>query len=90
MITFNLPTQLLALCGGQKSIQVEATTLGEAFRGLDEAAPMIRSQLFDAAGELRQFIGLFLDNQHVLTLGDGAQSVQSGSRIDIVMAVAGG
>lgn len=90
MVTFNLPSQLAGLADGQRTLAVQAATLGEAFQRLDERAPMLRSQLFDAAGSLRQFVGLFVDNRQVLALGRGEQPLAEGSRVDIVMAVAGG
>ena len=90
MPVLNLPSQLAALADGQRTFSVQADTLGEAFDRLDDAAPMIRSQLFDAAGNVRQFIGLFVDNNHVLTLGDGSKPLRPDSSVVIVMAVAGG
>ena len=90
MLTFTLPSQLAALAEGKRTITVDASSLGEAFAKLDSVAPMLRSQLFDAAGSIRQFVGLFVDNRQVLALGDGSQPVGDGSNIVIVQAVAGG
>jgi hypothetical protein len=89
-VTFRLPSQLLALADGRRSIPVQAATLGQALSQLDAAAPMVRSQLFTQAGAIRQFVGLFLDGQQVAELGDGSQGVREGSQVIIVMAVAGG
>jgi hypothetical protein len=89
-VTFKLPSQLLALAEGRRSIPVQAATLGQALRQLDEAAPMVRSQLFTRTGAIRQFVGLFLDGQQLIELGDGAQPLREGSQVVIVMAVAGG
>ena len=90
MLTFKLPSQLYGLAGGRKTIDVEAATLGEAFRQLDTAAPMLRSQLFDGNGNVRQFVGLFLNNRQVTAVGADDQPVHEGSLVTIVMAVAGG
>ena len=90
MVTFNLPSQLAGMADGKRTLAVEAATLGEAFERLDECAPMLRSQVFDRAGGLRQFVGLFVDNRQLLALGAGEQPLAEGSRVDIVMAVAGG
>jgi hypothetical protein len=90
MISIQLPSQLSSLAGGKRCIEVEAASLGEVFRKVDDVAPMIRSQIFDATGAIRQFMGLFLDEHLISDLGDGSQSVRDGSRILIVMSVAGG
>lgn len=90
MLAITLPAQLQAFAGGQKTIAVEAATLGEAFAALDRIAPMLRSQLVDSNGAVHQFVGLFLDNRQVLTLGDGRQPVPVGGHLVIIQAVAGG
>jgi molybdopterin converting factor small subunit len=90
MITFKLPTQLRALAGGQKTIEVSATTLGDAFRQLDAAAPMIRSQVFDEAGNVRTFVGVFVNAQQLTSLSDDSRPLHPDSQVSIVMAVAGG
>lgn len=90
MVSIQLPSQLGDLAGGRKLLQVQALTLGEVFCKLDEEAPMIRSQIFDATGAIRQFVGLFLDERQICDVGDGSQPVHSGSQLLIVMSVAGG
>lgn len=90
MITFKLPTQLRALAGGRKTIETDATTLGDAFRQLDATAPMIRSQVFDEAGNVRTFVGVFVNASQLTSLADEALPLPPGSQISIVMAVAGG
>jgi molybdopterin synthase sulfur carrier subunit len=90
MANVQLPSQLASLADGRKSIEVQASTLGEVFREIDELAPMIRSQIFDANNAIRQFVGVFVDEHQVNDLGDGSQPVHGESRIFIVMSVAGG
>jgi hypothetical protein len=90
MVKVLLPSQLTGLAGGEKCLEVQASTLGEVFVKVDEIAPMIRSQIFDASGSIRQFIGLFLDDRQIDDLGNGAQPVRAGSQLLVVMSVAGG
>lgn len=90
MITFTLPTQLHALASGRKTIEVSAATLGDAFRQLDAVAPMIRSQVFDEIGNVRTFVGVFVNAQQLTALSDESIPLPPGSRVSIVMAVAGG
>ena len=90
MVTFTVPPQLQPLAQGQKVLELSAVTLGEAFARLDEAAPMLRSQILDASGRTRRFVGLFVDGKQVMGLGDGYRPLAEQSRISVVLAVAGG
>lgn len=91
MIKVHLPSQLTGLADGRKCIEVHAaSSLSEVFRKIDEAAPMLRSQIFDSNGAIRQFIGIFLDERQINDLENGAQPVREDSQILIIMSVAGG
>lgn len=90
MPTLTVPPQLAALAGGRRTVAIEAGTLAEAFQQLDVIAPMLRSQLLESSGMVRQFVGLFVDNKQVISLNDGELSLAPGSQIAVVMAVAGG
>ncbi len=76
------------LAEGKKYLTVEAGALSEVFCKIDEVAPMLRSQIFDANGAIRQFMGIFVNGNQVDEIGDTI--VPSDSNILIVMAVAGG
>jgi sulfur-carrier protein len=89
MITFKLPTQLRALAGGRKTLEVDATSLNDALRQMDAVAPMIRSQVADESGAVRTFVGVFVNGQQVTSLAHDV-ALPPGSQISIVMAVAGG
>lgn len=93
MITMQLPAQLARLADlpeGHRQISLDGTTLGEAMANLDLKAPMLRSQLVDADGCFRQFVGFFVDGQQLEELGDGTMPLRPGSEIVVVAAVAGG
>lgn len=90
MVNVQLPSQLCSLAGGRKHFEIKASTLGEVFRQLDELAPMIRSQVFDATGAIRPFVGVFIDEQQISDFSDGSRPVRYGSQVLIVMSVAGG
>jgi molybdopterin synthase sulfur carrier subunit len=90
MIVFKLPTQLRAFAEGRKTVEVDAATLGDAFNRLDETAPMIRSQVFDASGDVRPFVGVFVNADQIAGLSDGKRDLAPGSQVAIILAVAGG
>ena len=89
MITISLPPQLRGLASGATRIEVEATTLGAALDELHKLAPMIRSQIFDEGNNIRPFAALFVNDRQFSHI-DLMKPIDQGSRILIVIAVAGG
>jgi adenylyltransferase/sulfurtransferase len=90
VVTIILPAQLAALAGGTRTLQLAAGTLGDLLAALDARAPMLRSQLFEPEGAVRQFIGLFVDEQQIHEVGDGSLRLRAGCQLVVVSAVAGG
>lgn len=89
MATLKLPSQMAALVDGQRTLTVPAETLEEAFQQLDAVAPMARSQVLEADGRVRRFVGVFVDNRQVRNIREGG-ALAPNSTITFVMAVAGG
>ena len=77
-----LPGLLATEAGGQKRIEVEATTVGDALRALPVA-----DLVLDEHGAVRSLVHVYVD-------GDRAQDLTAAvgekSRIRIVAAIAGG
>jgi hypothetical protein len=88
MPTINLPPQLAGFASGQRQLSVQAADLSTAFDELDKVAPMVRSQILEADGQVRPFVGLFVDDEQVLGLE--ARPLSSASQVQVVMSVAGG
>ncbi len=77
-----LPGLLATEAGGQKRIEVEATTVGDALRALPVA-----DLVLDEGGAVRSLVHVYVDGEraHGLTAPVGEKS-----RIRIVAAIAGG
>ena len=90
MITVQLPAQLANFCLNTRTHIMEATTLSEVFKKFDEIAPMLRSQLFYPNGQLRQFVGLFLNDQQITLTEEEHNRLAQESQLLIVLSVAGG
>jgi sulfur-carrier protein len=87
---FRIPGPLRTLSGGEPTVKVEAIDLRSAIDQLDARFPGFKGRLLDDAGEPRQFVNLFLNDEDV-RLGQGLDSaLQSSDEIAIVPAVAGG
>jgi hypothetical protein len=90
MTNIRLPAQLAGFAGGRREFSFEANTLSEIFDQFDQIAPMIRSQVFDGADTIRQFVGLFVNGKQVIETGDSWKGLECGGELTIVMSVAGG
>jgi sulfur-carrier protein len=87
---FRIPGPLRSLSGGEPTVQVAAVDLRSAIDQLDSRFPGFKGRLLDDAGEPRQFVNLFLNDEDV-RLGKGLDSpLNESDEIAIVPAVAGG
>ena len=89
-VTVRVPTQLRQITGGVGEIPVEGSTVGEVLKALDAAHPGMAERLFDAAGQLRRFVNVFLAEEDVRFLDGLNTPVADGQTVSIVPAVAGG
>lgn len=90
MPQFRIPGPLRSLSGGASSVDVQASDLRSAIDELDKLHPGFKGRLLDDAGEPRQFVNLFLNDEDI-RLGEGLSSaLKDGDEVAIVPAVAGG
>lgn len=86
----NLPTILRQHADGAKKIEASGSTVGEVFRSLGDDFPKLAEQLSDPNGDLPIFVNVFLDDEDIRYLDGLETSVEPGSDITILPAVAGG
>jgi molybdopterin synthase sulfur carrier subunit len=89
-VAVRIPTQLRNLCSGQGEVSVEGSTVGEVLMGLEALHPGFNERLFEASGELRRFVNVFLADEDVRFLEGLGTQVHDGQVLSIVPAVAGG
>jgi hypothetical protein len=77
-----LPGLLATEAGGQNRFEVDATTVGEALRGLP-----VSDLVLDERGEVRSLVHVYVDGERAADLG---AALEPTSRIRIVAAIAGG
>ena len=71
-------------------MRVEGQTLGEVLDGVEAAHPGFRDRIFDADGNLRRFVNLFVADDDVRFLQGLDTPVPDGETVSIIPAVAGG
>lgn len=89
-VRVRIPAALRAYTGGESSLLVEAKTVGDALHALAARHAGVRSHVFDEAGKVRGFIGVYLNDQDVRGLSGDETPVSTGDTIVILPSVAGG
>lgn len=85
-----LPTALQRYAENKEQVEVNASTVGEALKSLIEKTPQLARHLFDAQGNIRSFVNVYLGDEDTRYLQGGATPVNDGDTLTIVPSIAGG
>lgn len=90
-VKVRIPTALRSYASGRSVLEIEhAPTVREAIGKLVAAEPALAAHLTDEKGALRSFVNVYLNNEDVRALGNGATALKDGDVLVIVPSVAGG
>jgi molybdopterin converting factor small subunit len=90
-MTIFIPTPLRPLAGGNKSLDVSATTVAGALDELTSTYPDLKKHLFNEQGKLRAFVNLYLNDEDVRYLPQKEESpVTATDTLSIIPSIAGG
>ena len=85
-----IPTPLRQYAGGSDSVDVDASTAGEALDQLVAAHPDLKKQLFSDEGKLRSFVNVYVSDEDIRYLDREKTAVKPDDTISIVPSIAGG
>src|SRR5947209_20497797 len=85
-----IPNALQRYAGGNEQIEVEAQTVEGALAGLSDKYPDLRKHLFTDAGQLRQFVNVYVGSEDMRHLQGLSTPVKDGDELSIVPSIAGG
>lgn len=89
LVTLRIPTALRPFTGAP-SVQVEASTVGEALSGLVAAHAGLRRHLYTDDGRIRSFVNVYVNAEDIRYLEKEATPIREGDTILIVPSIAGG
>ncbi|MFB6286710.1 MAG: ubiquitin-like small modifier protein 1 [Candidatus Bipolaricaulia bacterium] len=89
-VTIRIPTPLRKLTGGEATVTLSATTVGELLEQLEATHPDLRERLRDEDGSLRHFLNVYVNDEDVRYLNGLETTLADGDEISLVPAVAGG
>ena len=86
-VRIRLASLLHSYTGGNKVIEVEASTVGEAIGALDRRFPGLAFRVIDEQGQIRPHMNIFLGEEKV---SDLTTPITASAEIYIVGALSGG
>ena len=85
-----LPTALRAYANNQDAVTVEGKKVGDVMRNLIAGYPQLRTHLLDDDGNVRNFVNVYLNEDHIKGAALKDTTVSDGDEVVLVPAVAGG
>ena len=85
-----IPTPLRQFAGKKDSLEVTASTVGEALAVLTSEHADLKRHLFNDEGKLRSFVNVYVNDEDIRYSGKDATPVKAGDTISIVPSIAGG
>ena len=89
-VSIRIPTPLRSFTAGAHAVSIQGNTVGEVIGSLVNTHEGIGERIITPAGELRNFVNLFLGDRNIRNLSGMQTPVSDGDVLSIVPAVAGG
>ena len=85
-----IPTPLRPYAGKQQSVDVQATTVGEALAALTTQFSELKKHLYADDGRLRSFVNVYVNDEDIRYLEKELTGLREGDTVTIVPSIAGG
>ena len=85
-----IPTALRQYAGGENTITLEGTTVGQVLDRLNERFPELKRHLFSDDGQLRNFVNVFVNDANIRDREAQETPIADGDELSIVPSIAGG
>jgi adenylyltransferase/sulfurtransferase len=85
-----IPTALRQYAGGQESVEVQGSQIGEALASLTAQHPELKKHLFDAQGKLRNFVNVYVNDEDIRYGQQDHTPIKESDDISIIPSIAGG
>jgi molybdopterin converting factor small subunit len=85
-----IPTPLRAYAGKQESVELQASTVGEALASLTSRYSELKKHLYADDGRLRSFVNVYVNDEDIRYLQKDATRLREGDTVSIVPSIAGG
>jgi sulfur-carrier protein len=89
-VTVRIPTVLRTATSGEKTLDLEGSTVGDVLGRLVTDHPGVKAQVFTEDGTLHRFLNVYVNDDDVRYTGGLETAVGAGDEVTLLPAVAGG
>jgi len=89
-VMVRIPAPLRKLTGGQSEVAVQGANVTALVDALEAAHPGLKERLCDAAGQIRPFVNVYVNDEDIRFLKGPDTPLKDGDAVSIVPAIAGG
>ena len=89
-VVIGIPSALKQYVNNQDEVEVQGSSVEEAFESLCSDYVELKLNLFDDNGKVRNFINVYLNDEDIRYADGMSSSVEDGDCIQIVPSIAGG
>lgn len=90
MPVIRLPAQMRSYTSGNLLIPVQGETVQQAVDDLLRQYPVLRPHLSNDKGEMRPFVNLFLNQEHIKNLSGMETTLQEQDQLRLLLSISGG
>ena len=90
MATIRIPPVLRPAVGGEREVEADGSTVGQALDALVEAHPGTRGQIYGPSGGLNRFVNVYVNDEDVRVLDGLDTEIGGADTLLILPAMAGG
>lgn len=90
MVTVRLSAVLRPLAGGRTTVRVGGATAADVLEDLFGRFPALRARVLDEQGEVRRYVGVYLNGEDLRVQTGMSTQVADGDELELLHAVAGG
>ncbi|MBO0798307.1 MAG: molybdopterin-synthase adenylyltransferase MoeB [Blastocatellia bacterium] len=90
MPKISIPTALRQQVGGEATVNVSGSNIGEALASLTAQFPELKKHLFDASGKLRNFVNIYVNDEDIRYQQSEETPIRDSDEISIIPSIAGG
>ncbi len=91
MVTIIFPSILLSITNQERSVNLSATTVQEAFTQLiSRYGEAFKQKLFDNSGQPKRFLNIYLNGKNISFIDNFESQLQEGDELTILPSVTGG
>lgn len=90
MPSIQIPTTLRRFTANERTVEVAANSVAEAFQALDAQYPKALDQIRDENGDFKSFVAIFVNDTDIRLLAGGETPLRDSDEVHIIPAMAGG